>query len=292
MQLFEDYRYCGVLAVLVLLFLAERHFPLRHLRKPLLRRLFVNGCMSLLTLITALALVRPTVLSTLAWTDKNEFGFLFLFSLPGWIEGILGFLLLDLSFYYWHRMNHQISFLWRFHNVHHFDPDMDVSTGFRFHFVEVVFSVLFRALQMVTLGITLPVFLLYEFSFQTVTYFHHSNLRLYGKFDRFLNLFMVTPCMHGVHHSNYHNETNSNYSVICSLWDRLHRTFDDDTPQSNILIGVPGYSQDQDNRLGNALFAPFLRQKDYWKNRHTRQHSAGGHSKAKTTNAGSRQKNM
>lgn len=267
---FEEYRYPLLLTIIGLLFLAERRFPLRKSRKPLPNRLFVNGSMSLLTLITALSIVRPVSLSTLSWANVNGFGILRFCSFPPWLEAIVGFLLLDLSFYYWHRLNHRISFLWRFHNVHHFDPDMDVSTGFRFHFLEVALSAVFRAVQMMALGTTLPLFLLYEFVFQVVTYFHHSNLRLYGRLDRAVNIFLVTPCMHGIHHSNFREETNSNYSVICSFWDRLHGTFRKGVPQSEITVGVPGYSLDQDNGLSAALLTPLIRQRDYWKGRYGR----------------------
>ena len=270
MTALEPFRYLSILAIIGLLFLAEQLLPLRTRRKPLLHRLSVNGFLSLLTLFTALSVVRPVTLSTLSWAKINGFGLLQYLSFPAWMEAILGFLLLDLSFYYWHRLNHRIPFLWRFHNVHHFDPDMDVSTGFRFHFVEVALSALFRALQMIAVGPTISLFLLYESVFQVVTYFHHSNLRLYGKLDRAMNFFMVTPCMHGIHHSDFQKETNSNYSVICSLWDRLHGTFRQQIPQSEIVIGVPGYSLDRDNRLPAVLLAPFVRQKEYWKGRYIR----------------------
>lgn len=259
-----------VFAVLGFLFLVERRWQLRKPRHSLRQRLFVNGTMSLLTFSAAALLVKPAALSTLAWTNENRAGLLQLLHLPAWAEGVAGFLLLDLSFYYWHRLNHKIPFLWRFHNVHHIDPDLDASTGFRFHFGEVALSTIFRVIQVLALGISIPLFVIYEFVFQIATYFHHSNLRLPERIDRLLNLGMVTPRMHGIHHSNFREETNSNYSVVISLWDRIHRTFRSDISQANIDIGVPGYAQPDDNRLFSVILAPFRAQRDYWRDRERR----------------------
>jgi sterol desaturase/sphingolipid hydroxylase (fatty acid hydroxylase superfamily) len=177
----------------------------------------------------------------------------------------LGFLLMDLSFYYWHLVNHRIPFLWRFHNVHHIDPDLDVTTAFRFHFGEVMFSVVFRVLQVGLLGVSGLAFVAYELVFQANTVFHHSNLRLPIGFERLLNKVLVTPRMHGIHHSQVRQETNSNYGVVFPWWDWLHRTLGLAIPQSAITIGVPGYSQPEDNRLWNTLLMPFRVQRDYWR---------------------------
>lgn len=254
----------AVVGFLLLLFVLEQLFPLRTRARPLGHRLWVNGIMSLFTFATATLLVRPVALSTIQWNSKVSFGLLHWLNTPAWIQGIAGFLLLDLSFYYWHRLNHEVSFLWRFHNIHHLDPDLDASTGFRFHFGEVGLSVFFRAAQVTLIGIPIQVFLLYEFIFQLETYFHHSNLRLPKALDRLLNVFLVTPRMHGIHHSQNREETNSNYSVVFSFWDRLHRTFRANIPQSTLKIGVPGYSDVQSNAFINVLLAPFRRQRDYW----------------------------
>jgi sterol desaturase/sphingolipid hydroxylase (fatty acid hydroxylase superfamily) len=157
-----------------------------------------------------------------------------------------------------------VPFLWRFHNVHHCDPDLDVSTGFRFHFGEVAFSTVFRVVQVALLGVSLPQFAAYEILFQAVTLFEHSNLRLPEKLERALNLVFVTPRMHGVHHSQRRAETDSNFSVVFSFWDRLHGSLRLNVAQEQIKIGVPGYARPEDNRVLTALAAPFRRQRDYW----------------------------
>jgi sterol desaturase/sphingolipid hydroxylase (fatty acid hydroxylase superfamily) len=178
---------------------------------------------------------------------------------------LLGFLLMDLTFYYWHRLNHEIPLLWRFHNVHHADPDLDVTTSMRFHFVEIAYSSVFRLVQLAVIGINPILFICYEFIFQASTFFQHSNIRLPIRCERLLNKIIVTPRMHGIHHSNYMDETNRNYGVIFSFWDRLHRTIKLNIPQQSITIGVPGYQKQSDNQLINLLMMPFKAQRNYWR---------------------------
>ena len=129
-----------VAGLFLVFFLAERFFPLRARQAPLFARLLLNLAISGLAFLVAMMAVRPSTLRTMDWAESESFGLLNFIPMPGWVQVAAGFLLLDLSFYYWHLLNHKIPLLWRFHNVHHIDPDLDVSTGFRFHFGEVLFS--------------------------------------------------------------------------------------------------------------------------------------------------------
>jgi sterol desaturase/sphingolipid hydroxylase (fatty acid hydroxylase superfamily) len=172
---------------------------------------------------------------------------------------------MDLTFYYWHRLNHTRPLLWRFHNVHHADPDMDVTTSFRFHWGEVLYSTIFRLLQVGIIGVLPLTYVVYEAAFNGATMFHHSNLRLPMAWERRLNRIFVTPRMHGVHHSAVGRETNSNYSVIFSWWDRLNRSLRLNVGQSDIVIGVPGYLRPGDNRVLPMLALPFHQQRPYWR---------------------------
>jgi sterol desaturase/sphingolipid hydroxylase (fatty acid hydroxylase superfamily) len=253
-----------VLAALLVLFALERIFPLRRATRALFTRLLINFALSALTFGVALVLVKPAALRALHWSAERPFGMLQLVAMPAWLQWCAAFLLLDLSFYYWHVLNHRVPFLWRFHNVHHFDPDLDVSTGFRFHFGEVAMSGAFRVVQASLIGPTLEQFLAYELLFQVHTLFEHSNWRLPRKLERALTLVLVTPRMHGIHHSHFRDETNSNYSVVFSFWDRMHRSLRLDVPQARISIGVPGYSAPGDNAVWRALTAPFRKQRPYW----------------------------
>jgi sterol desaturase/sphingolipid hydroxylase (fatty acid hydroxylase superfamily) len=184
--------------------------------------------------------------------------------MPVMLQAVMTFLLLDLSFYYWHRANHVWPFLWRFHNVHHVDPDLDLSTSIRFHFLEIAFSAVFRALQVVMIGGEPWMFVVYESTFQLNTLFQHSNVRLPITLERWIVLIVVTPRMHGIHHSKRFYDANSNWSSVFSWWDRLHGTLNLNVPQAAIDIGVPGYSEPQDNHIVNLLLMPLRPQRNYW----------------------------
>jgi hypothetical protein len=139
--------------VFVLLFGLERWIPLRKPRHGLARRLRANLAISALALLTATLLVDPAGIRALEFASDHGIGLLRWAGLPAAAEFMLGFALLDLTFYYWHLANHKVGFLWRFHNVHHIDPDLDVSTSFRFHFAEVAMSAGFRIVQIAALGV-------------------------------------------------------------------------------------------------------------------------------------------
>jgi sterol desaturase/sphingolipid hydroxylase (fatty acid hydroxylase superfamily) len=254
-----------VLAILALFFVLERLFPLRKRARALGARLLVNFLISALTFFVAAFLVRPAAQAALHWASARPFGLIHLVPLPAPLAFVISFLLMDLAFYYWHIANHRIPFLWRFHNVHHIDPDLDVSTGFRFHFGEVTMSVVFRVLQVSLIGLSGWAFAVYELVFQANTLFHHSNLRLPIRFERWLNKALVTPRMHGIHHSQVQRENNSNYGVVFPWWDLLHRTLGLNIPQTEIAVGIAGYSLRDDNELRNALLMPFRKQRDYWR---------------------------
>jgi sterol desaturase/sphingolipid hydroxylase (fatty acid hydroxylase superfamily) len=249
----------------MLLFLLERASPLRKETRGLLGRLVVNLAFSALALAVATLLMRPAVETSMGLVAERSFGLVHLVSLPTPVRLVLAFLLMDLSFYYWHLLNHRVPLLWRFHNVHHVDPDLDVTTALRFHFGELALSAGFRIVQIVAIGVSAWAYLVYEAVFQANTLFHHSNLRLPIRLERALNKVLVTPRMHGIHHSNVEREANSNYGVVFPWWDRLHRTLGLNVPQSAITVGVPGYSNSEDNRLWEAAWMPFRKQRDYWR---------------------------
>jgi sterol desaturase/sphingolipid hydroxylase (fatty acid hydroxylase superfamily) len=255
-----------VAAIFALLFVLERFSPLRESTRSLIARLVVNLAISALMFIAAIALVQPAARWALRWSAEKSFGLVHLVALPGWMEFAVSFLLMDLGFYYWHLANHRLPFLWRFHNVHHIDPDLDVSTAFRFHFGEVALSSAFNLLEVSLLGMSAWAFAVYQLAFQAEVLFHHSNLRLPIRFERLLSKVIVTPRMHGIHHSQVQRENNSNFGTVFTWWDRLHRTLGLNISQSEIVIGIPAYSRPEDNSVGNALLLPFRKQRDYWRN--------------------------
>jgi sterol desaturase/sphingolipid hydroxylase (fatty acid hydroxylase superfamily) len=248
-------------------FLLERAFPLRRPKAPLLARLVVNIVISAAAFAAAALLVQPAAVAMLDRAETASLGLIPALGISGAAEIVLAFLLLDLTFYYWHVANHRIAFLWRFHNVHHVDPDLDVSTAFRFHFVEVGLSAAFRVAQVLLIGPSIAAYAIYEAVFQLGTLFHHSNVRLPVAVDRALSLLVVTPRVHGIHHSDIRQENFSNWGVVLSWWDRLHRTLRLNVPQDQIVIGVPAYMKPEDNGLLRSLLMPFETQRDYWDGR-------------------------
>ncbi|MDP9004763.1 MAG: sterol desaturase family protein [Verrucomicrobiota bacterium] len=255
----------AAVALFALLFGLEHLFPLRTGTRSLMWRLMVNVAISALTFLAAATLVQPATQWALHWSNAKPFGLVHLFTLPVWLELVVSVLLMDLAFYYWHLANHRIPLLWRFHNVHHTDPELDVSTAFRFHFGEIALSSVFNVIQISLIGISPWAFVVYQLVFQSEVLFHHSNLRLPIAFERFLSKVLVTPRMHGIHHSQVHRENNSNFGTVFPWWDRLHRTLGLNIPQSKVVVGIPAYSLPGDNTVPNALLMPFRKQRDYWR---------------------------
>jgi sterol desaturase/sphingolipid hydroxylase (fatty acid hydroxylase superfamily) len=251
-------------AVFALLFVLERFFPLRNATRSLIARLFVNLVISAFTFIAAVGLVQPAARWALGLSSEG-FGLVHLVALPARLEFALSFLLMDLAFYYWHLANHRLPFLWRFHNVHHTDPDLDVSTAFRFHFGEIVLSTVFSLLQVSVIGPPAWAFGVYQLVFQAEVIFHHSNVRLPIGLERLLSKVLVTPRMHGIHHSQVQRENNSNFGTVFPWWDRLHRTLGVNIPQHEVSVGIPGYTLPEDNAISNTLLMPFRKQRDYWR---------------------------
>ena len=178
---------------------------------------------------------------------------------PIWVHAAGAVLLLDAWTYVWHRINHRIPFLWRFHRVHHHDPHMDVTTASRFHTGEIVLSSALRLGVILLFGIYLWELVLYETLMFAVVQFHHANISLPEPVDRALRVLIVTPNMHKVHHSRFQPETDSNFSALFSFWDRLGRTFRLSDDPSTIRFGLDGWDDDGDQTLAGMLRAPLRR---------------------------------
>jgi len=184
-------------------------------------------------------------------------------SLPTLAVWVATFLLMDYAYWWWHLANQMIPLFWRFHNVHHTDLDLDVSTAARFHFGEMVFSIGFLALAVVAFGIPPIMLLVFFLCLEVATLFHHSNWRLPIRLERILNSIVVTPRMHGIHHSIVQRETNSNWGTVFCWWDKLHRTLRRDIPQNEITIGVAAYRDEKELTLAQLLVLPFRKQRQW-----------------------------
>ena len=191
------------------------------------------------------------------WANSNGFGILNWLSLPGWAHLAGAILLMDTWMYWWHFLNHKISFFWRFHRVHHSDPNMDVSTASRFHTGEIIFSSLLRIPVIMIIGLHLWELLVYGTLLVIVVQFHHANIALPEKADKLLRALIVTPAMHKVHHSRWQPETDSNYSSLFSFWDRINRTFRLHNPLHTLRLGLDEFDREEDQGVRGLFSMPF-----------------------------------
>ncbi len=191
-----------------------------------------------------------------AWAEGRGVGLLRLVAIPPWAHWALALVLIDLWQYFWHRLNHRVPLLWRFHAVHHSDAEMDASSGVRFHIGEIVLSGLARLAVLPAIGATVEHVALYELIVTPIVLFHHSNIRVPRRLDRVLRLVIVTPWMHWVHHSRLQPETDSNYSSGLSVWDRLFRTFRLRDDPRTIRLGLDGYDGERSRTLAGMLASP------------------------------------
>ena len=227
--------------------------------EPRLRRVVRNLATGATSFAVVTLLQAPVLAPVAAWGERHGVGLVRLVRLPPVAATILAVLLLDYSLWHWHRWNHVVPVLWRFHRVHHVDLDMDASTGVRFHFGEMALSVLFRAVQVAAIGPSPAAVWIYQSLLFAAVLFHHSNTRLPVGLERVLVRAVVTPRMHGIHHSDWKNETDSNWSSLLSVWDYLHGTARLAVPQGEIEVGVPAYRRPEEVTLGRILAMPFRR---------------------------------
>jgi sterol desaturase/sphingolipid hydroxylase (fatty acid hydroxylase superfamily) len=175
----------------------------------------------------------------------------------GWAGLLLDILLLDLWIYWWHRANHVVPVLWRFHAVHHLDETLDTTTAFRFHAGEVALSALVRAVVIVLFDLPLASVILFEALVQASAIFHHSDTRLPKHLERALSRVIITPSIHWVHHHARRADTDSNYGTIFSFWDPLFAS----RSRTRRILGMPiGVESLEDVPLPALLVRPFVAQ--------------------------------
>lgn len=222
-----------------------------------LKRDVRNLAVASLAGIVSQFLEAPVAIAIAKLAQREQSGLLSAVRSPQWIKSLVGILLLDYTLYIWHRLTHRVPYLWRFHQVHHIDREMDASTAIRFHFGEITLSVAFRAAQVWLIGPTPNTYRIWQKFLFACILFHHANIRLPIDWERGLARILITPRLHGIHHSVGPEEVNSNWSSGLTIWDWLHATLRADVPQESIVIGVCGYRSDRDQQLTTALTLPF-----------------------------------
>jgi sterol desaturase/sphingolipid hydroxylase (fatty acid hydroxylase superfamily) len=257
-------RLIGVAALFLLLTWLEQRRPLRGEVEPKTLRVSRNLTFAALAALTVQAIEIPLVRPLAILAEQRRWGVTSALSLPSWLAAGVALLLLDYTLYVWHVLTHRVPWLWRLHVVHHVDRDLDASTALRFHAAELVASVPWRAAQVFVIGVSPDVLLLWQTCVLGAILFHHANIRLPATLDRALSYVLVTPRMHGIHHSAVREHTDSNWSSGLAIWDRLHGTFRDDVPQEAITIGVPAYPRPADVTVAKVLVLPFVPQRPSW----------------------------
>lgn len=233
---------------------------------------WVNNILLVATNTLVLRLLFPTAALGMAlWVNGQGWGLLNLVSWNYWLEMVLAIIVLDFFIYLQHVMVHAVPALWRLHRVHHADLDFDVTTGARFHPIEIVLSMLIKFAVIILLGPTLFAVLVFEVVLNGMAMFNHSNIRLPLALDHLLRMVVVTPDFHRVHHSVEHDETNSNFGFNLSWWDRLFGTYkaQPDKGHTEMTMGIDTFREKrQATYLPGLLMLPFLgRSKDYAINR-------------------------
>jgi sterol desaturase/sphingolipid hydroxylase (fatty acid hydroxylase superfamily) len=249
----------------VALFWLEWRRSLRREVEPKLTRTARNLAVAGIGAVALQLTERPLALGLAALVERHDLGLLKLVHLPVLLETVLAILLLDYTLYVWHVLTHKVPLLWRFHLVHHVDLDLDASTALRFHFGELAISVPWRMAQVIIIGVSPFAYLAWQTFVLLSILFHHSNVELPIGLERLLNRLIVTPRMHGIHHSIVRDETDSNWSSGLSIWDRLHGTLRLNVPQHEITIGVPAYRGPGDVELLKILLMPFGKQRAPWR---------------------------
>jgi sterol desaturase/sphingolipid hydroxylase (fatty acid hydroxylase superfamily) len=196
---------------------------------------------------------------------QRRWGLLQQLSLPPALELALGVVLLDYTLFVWHVLTHKVPLLWRFHLAHHADLDLDASTALRFHFVEMMLSVPWRAAQVVVVGASPRTLSVWQTATLVAILFHHSDVELPVWLERWHCRLVTTPRMHGIHHSIVQEETDSNWSTIFSFPDYLHGTIRLNVPQQAIVIGVPAYRDPAELGFPQTLALPFGPQRPTWR---------------------------
>lgn len=256
-------RFAVFLAIFSLMALLELSLP--RLQRPELvgafkrRRWFTNLSMVVLSSVLLRLVFPAAAVGTALWAEANQFGLFHRFEVDPILAGVVAFVILDFAVWLEHVASHKLSILWRIHRMHHSDTGFDVTTALRFHPLEIVLSMFWKAAIVVLLGTPAIAVLLFEIVLNGTAMFNHSNYNLPKPVDRILRLVLVTPDMHRVHHSNIPTETDTNYGFNFPFWDRMFGTYLDQPRlgHEKVDIGLKEYAKEDASNLLWALVIPF-----------------------------------
>lgn len=240
--------FMGVLGALTALLLLEKTHPLRPKLSGNKQRRLQNLSLWLLGIGTTQMLNKywPSLQST---EPNNQH------PPKSGLQSLITLMLLDYTLYLWHGLNHRLPILWRFHRVHHADPELDATTASRFHLIELLLGSLWRAGQIRLLKVTARELTLWQSLLQISIYFHHANLHLPPQVEQGLSRWLITPRLHAVHHSNQLQQSQRNFSAGLMIWDHLHRTYQAAGPDEPMIGLADQHAIKQ--TLASLLLSPF-----------------------------------
>lgn len=244
-------------ALFVLLLVWEHYRPARDLKQPRLKRNLLNlglggGNQLLLRLLFPVLAVEAALLA-----QSQQVGLFHLFAVPYWLAFILTLILFDLLLYWQHRLLHVVPLLWRIHAPHHADPELDVSTGLRFHPLEIIFSMGIKLAAVFCLGPPAYALLWFEILLNGASLFSHTNGALPPKWDARLRWLIITPAMHRIHHSQEQEEMNRNFGFLLSCWDRLFASYLGKAAKKGFPLGLASYHPQIGWQWHRLLLMPF-----------------------------------
>ncbi len=252
-------RLCVFLGVLIIMACLEVASPRRRQEIPRLLRWSNNIALVVLDAI-CLRLLFPMLAVGVALTAETQgWGLFNLIGLPLWLAALLAFLVLDFAIYAQHLLFHHVPVLWRLHRMHHADLEIDVTTGLRFHPIEIILSMAIKMVVVLAIGAPAIAVVLFEVVLNATSLFNHANWHLPKPIDRWLRVIVVTPDMHRVHHSTRREETNSNFGFNLPWWDRLFGTYRGQPADGHdgMKIGIDRFRTRRDLWLDRMLWQIF-----------------------------------
>jgi sterol desaturase/sphingolipid hydroxylase (fatty acid hydroxylase superfamily) len=246
------------LTVLAAMALWELAAPRRRLDIPRVIRWTNNIALVVLDTVIVRLVFPVLAVGAAIWAESQGMGLLPLLGISGAVAVIAALLVLDLAIWMQHRLFHAVPFLWRLHRVHHADLDFDVTTGLRFHPVEILLSMAIKVVVVVVLGAPPVAVLLFEVILSATALFNHANIGLGDHAERWLRMIVVTPDMHRVHHSVFPEETNSNFGFNLPWWDRLFGTYraQPRDGHQDMRIGLNRFREPRELWLDRMLIQP------------------------------------
>ncbi|MFG0275017.1 MAG: sterol desaturase family protein [Phycisphaerales bacterium] len=242
---------------LALLWIGEGAAPMFHHDGARVRHRLRNIGLGLLNALVTGAGFAALTYAAVQTFARNDLGVLRTVEFHWAIEWAIVFCLIDLSHYLFHVAAHHVPLLWRMHLVHHHDHDIDVTSAMRFHTIEIAVQCTLMLAVYALVGASMGQILLYEAVLLPVAMFHHANVAISEPIDRVLRLIIVTPRMHWVHHSRWQPETDSNFSAVLSIWDRVFGSYRWRRDPHTIDFGLDGYDDERSRTLTGMLAAPF-----------------------------------